>query len=371
MNPHGATVKCSGVLNTFMSDSNVRMLLCKGVPNNQRHRVHWLTGSVFHGHRLLAVRETIGILLCFAAKLDVESTAIVTGLNRKTVRHLFDRLRMAATLVVQSSRETMVFENCQVEIDESVIRKEKVYETTVGGGKVRTGTVHHSVVAMTKRGSTKTILYFCQPKFVRVAESGKPSAPPLPTTAMALMVLAKHLGNFVVVHTDGAEAYASAVARLKAEGFVLVHDYVVHSKHQFTAFGKHDVSEHAEWDHCDFALVNKQGERRIRVIKGTEKIEGFWRHLKHSSAGVPEEVGHSDDRLNLYAQSLCWRSQCCGDPFREVLTMCRAFRDLPGETKVMVFNYGLKPSGGAIKKGAKRSAIALDLLEVVYADAPA
>ena len=370
LNSFAAPVKCCGVLNPFASDPNRRLLGCTGVPNNKRHRFHWLTGSVFHGHRLLSVREVVGVLCCFAAKSDVESSAVLTGLGRKVQRHLFDRLRMAATMVMEERRKAMVFENCQVEIDESVIRKEKVY-AEVNGAKVRTGTWHHAVVALTKRGSTKTVLYLCKPKFVPVSASGKPSAPPLPTTSMALRILSKHLGKWVVVHTDGAEAYASAVARLKSEGFAIVHDFVVHSNHQYTAFGRHDVSEHSQWDHCDFAVMNEDGERRIRVIKGTEKIEGFWRHLKHSSAGVPEEVGHSDARLNLYGQTLCWRAQTCGDPFRDVQSMCREFRDLPDACKALAFRYGLSTPGASHKKGAKGTKLCLDLPVVVYADVPA
>lgn len=128
---------------------------------------------------------------------------------------------------------------------------------------------------------------------------------------------------------------------------------------------------HEDWDHCDFATATDLGERRIRVVKGTEKIEGFGRHLKHSSAGIPEEVGSSDERLNLYAQGLCWRAQTCGAPLRDVLQTCSSFRDLPHESKLLVFRYGLKRKGKAIKRGDKAHEICLELPKVVYADAPA
>ena len=133
----------------------------------------------------------------------------------------------------------IVFEDCQLELNEAVARKAKVYE-----GQESVGTYHHSVIAITKRGSTKSVCYFCEPKFVPVDENGKPSAPPLPTTALASAVMSRHIGNWVVIHTDGAEAYASAIARLADEGFAVLHDYVGPSNGQYSAFGRHDVTDH-------------------------------------------------------------------------------------------------------------------------------
>ena len=148
-----------GLVNIMEADGpcTERRMVCRGVPSSQRHRFHWITGSVFHGHRLFSEREATGVLMCFAVKADVEASAVLTGLGRKTVRHLFDRLRMAATLVMHERRKAMVFEQCQVELDECALRKERVY-SMVDGEKVRTGTIHHSVVAVTRRGSSKTVL---------------------------------------------------------------------------------------------------------------------------------------------------------------------------------------------------------------------
>ncbi len=144
-------------------------------------------------------------------------------------------------------------------------------------------------------------------------------------------------------------------------------EYVVHSKSQYTAFGRHDVTDHSGWDHCDFAVRNEKGERRIRVIKGTEKVEGFWRQLKHSDYGIPEEVHNSDDRLNSYCQALIWRSQTVGDPFNEVCRMARAFRGLPVELKQYVFKYGLTVVAQETKD---KTRAVKELPPVIYAEAP-
>ena len=187
------------------------------------------------------------------------------------------------------------------------------------------------------------------PKFVPVDAHGKSGPPPLPNNLLAYALCSQHLGDFVVLHTDGAEAYRNACKRLQGEGCRVVHDYVVHSRHQYTAFGRHDVSGFQGWDQCEFAIEGPTGERRIRVIKGTEKIEGWWRHLKHGSGGVPKEVGNDDRRLNAYCQCLVWRSQTCGCPYRDVLRMCRAFRFLPLAQKTFVYEHGLKLKGGVIR----------------------
>jgi hypothetical protein len=145
---------------------------------------------------------------------------------------------------------------------------------------------------------------------------------------------------------------------LQAEGMAVVHDSVIHSKGQFTAFGRHDVTGDESWETCELASRNDEGELRIRVIKGSQKAEGLWRHLKHGHAAIPMEVHNCDQRLDMYVQSLAWRMQTCGCPYRDTLRMIRAFRHLPLSQKEYVFKYGLK------KKGEK--IICLDKPPVVY-----
>ena len=76
--------------------------------------------------------------------------------------------------------------------------------------------------------------------------------------------------------------------------------------------------------------------------KGVQKAEGLWRHLKHGSFAIPEEVRADDARLDMYCHSLVWRFQNCGCPYRDTLRMCRAFRNLPLADKAYVFNHGVK-----------------------------
>ena len=152
----------------------------------------------------------------------------------------------------------VVFEDCQVEADESVIRKERVYKTEGDGSKKRVGTIHHSVICLTQRGSTKFVAYLCEPKFVPVAASGKPSPPALPSVELVMLLLSKHFGKWVVLHTDGAEAYQGACARLAREGYTVVQDHVVHSQGQWTAFGRHDVTEQQDWEGSEMVVIKEK-----------------------------------------------------------------------------------------------------------------
>jgi hypothetical protein len=372
LNKNGSELPCPGTLCVQYScrahgkgkeagEQTNRKLGCVGVAEKHRHRFHWLAGSVFQGHYKLDAKDVTALLESFAASKSPEESSIDTGLNRDTVRHLLDRLRMASALVAVDQRQELTFDDCQIEADETVVRKERVYAQEPGGPKVRTGTWHHSVICLTQRGSTKQVMYMCEAKFVAVAQSGKPSAPSLPSVDLVLPLLSTHFGRYVVLHTDGADAYRSACEQLKAEGYLVVQDHVVHSKGQYSAFGRHDVSADDRWESCSFALLNPDGERRIRVIKGTQKAEGLWRHLKHGSAGIPKEVHNDDQRLDMYAQSLVWRMQCCGCPYREVLRMCRAFRSLPLIAKNFVFNYGI-----TYKDAEGKKKVCLDKPPVTY-----
>ena len=123
--------------------------------------------------------------------------------------------------------EGLVFEDCQVEADETVIRKGRVYKTLPIGEKRHIGTIHHSIIGLTQRGSTKTVVYMAEPHVVPVDAKGKPSPPSLPTTHLVLPLLTKHFGKFVMLRTDGAEAYRSAREHLKKEGYKVAQDSVI------------------------------------------------------------------------------------------------------------------------------------------------
>ena len=69
-----------------------------------------------------------------------------------------------------------------------------------------------------------------------------------------------------------------------------MHDYVIHSDHQWTAFGRHDLSGLEGSEHCIMASPGIDGSFRIRVIKGVQKAEGTWARLKHRNGGIPKDL---------------------------------------------------------------------------------
>ena len=73
----GNPLRCPGVMRTFYSSSGgeeKRKLVCSGVPNKHRHRFHWLMGSIFDGHRMLTVREVVGLVYGFAKNMESKAS---------------------------------------------------------------------------------------------------------------------------------------------------------------------------------------------------------------------------------------------------------------------------------------------------------
>ncbi len=170
VNENGKDLNCPGCLRLMLSYSRgyaERQLGCQGVPNKHRHKLHWLQGSVFQGHTKLTADDVIGVLHSFASMKNNEATSMDIGLGRKVVGELFDRLRMASCLLAVHHRDATVFEHCQIEVNETVVRKERLYEARgPGEPRKRIGTKHHCIVGLTQRGSTKTVMYMCAPKEV-------------------------------------------------------------------------------------------------------------------------------------------------------------------------------------------------------------
>ena len=92
----GREVQCKGILKVAYykkGDRFDRKLNCHGVPENARHRTHWLSGSVFQGHRMLGAADVCGVVQCFAAGKSVEIASQDTELYRGTVLRLFVQRR--------------------------------------------------------------------------------------------------------------------------------------------------------------------------------------------------------------------------------------------------------------------------------------
>ena len=71
--------------------------------------MHWLYGSIFQCHMKLSAADVVGILQAFGAAKPVDIASMDTVLHRNTVGVLYDRLRMAIAMVVETKREQIVF----------------------------------------------------------------------------------------------------------------------------------------------------------------------------------------------------------------------------------------------------------------------
>ena len=82
---------------------------------------------------------------------------------------------------------------------------------------------------MVQRGSRKMVMYTMKPRFVPVAESGKPLAAPQPRVEEVLPWIDLHIGDHVVLHTDGTKAYGPIIMEMGRRRKCVTCDSVNHS----------------------------------------------------------------------------------------------------------------------------------------------
>ena len=251
-------------------------------------------GSSFSNSQLSA-RQCYNLCVGYAAGLTVTMAVVDKGVSRPTASRHWKYFRCAEACAGLFLRAECKFEGtkecpAEVEADEAVLKKVKLYDEN---GQ-RTGTMHYRAFCLRQRGSTKTACYMMAPSIVPVACSGKPS-PAAQVSAEELRPwLAAHLGNYVVLHTDGARAYASVIQAMcvEPERSHLAHDAVDHCAKQWTRFQKHGA-----W---------------VKVICGTQLVENWWHLAKHHC--IPSEAPADQAVLETYLLSLMYRQSRTGDP---------------------------------------------------------
>ncbi|CAE7412977.1 unnamed protein product, partial [Symbiodinium sp. CCMP2456] len=199
----------------------------------------------------------------------------------------------------------------QVEVDETVVRKQKVGDTvawqTFVGSKVRG---QRKFLVLQKRGFANSLS--------KVRPSGLSAPPPL-TTAEWQSFASEHLQSNTVVHTDGAQAYCAPVPNLH-----LRHDSVSHStKKGGPYFTKN----------CTHKGVKKVDKRKsnLKTVAGTQCIDGTWTSLKRSCLGVNAKYPHKIEDHVREAQFHSWQGSA--DPWHTMGSVLRwhqdSVKDLP------------------------------------------
>ena len=125
--------------------------------------------------------------------------------------------------------------------------------------------------------------------------------------------------------------------QLKAEGFSVVQDHVVHSQGQYTVFGRHDVPGDPQWECCLSPKQTLTVSAGFALRRVRRRPKGSGGNAKHGNSAVSQEVGGDDNRFDLHVQSLVWWMQTCGCPVFDVMRLCRAFCSLPLEQKRVVW----------------------------------
>ena len=237
----------------------------------------------------------------YAARLRPAQACIDKGLSRKQVYRMWRYFRAAEAQAGVARRAATVFGGtpecpAEVEVDEACFRKVPTYDTYTGE---RTGTMHHSAFVLTQRGSCKAVVYMLSPRFVPLRVDGAPAAVPPPGADEILPYLQTHVGDWCILHCDGARAYASLLEDLLGTRKQVFLDQVNHQGHQWTRFVRH-------------AVEGCPGVARIRCVAGTNLVENAWHVLKHHA--IPPEVRADDAVLEQYALAWLAREWETGDP---------------------------------------------------------
>jgi len=203
-----------------------------------------MKGSLFADTHL-SFDEVTSLLFCYAHDLGTELSSLVSGVSRPTCTRWFKRFDEEVAISQKDIREREFFGGGEeIEGDEAVLRKERTFDDD----GVRVGTIHHSVFGFCSRTSTRAIYYPREPRFVAADRRGKPGPPPLPEINELQPLFDKHLRSGLVLHSDGAPAYASCTGVLRERGVGIVHDYVNHSCRQYRGFTRHVTEGLAGFD---------------------------------------------------------------------------------------------------------------------------
>ena len=234
--PKKPCLSCDGGRYGSMVKQDKSLYRCSGASKGAtRHYVSLTRGSAFQGTGS-SWRRCYNVLVGYAARRSPTDASIATGLNRRPLTRLWKYFRAAEAWRGVEHRTQTIFSGtaerpAEIELDETAIKKVPFFD-----GDERTGTMHHSIFGMKQRGSRKCVLYMLQPRFVPLRVDGAGASVPPPSVDEILPFLQTHIGDWCVIHCDGARAYAALLEDLLATRDQVFLDQVDHSGHQWTRF---------------------------------------------------------------------------------------------------------------------------------------
>ena len=272
----------------------------------------WKGGPWYRSY--MAISVCYHVIVLHAARVSPCAGSICCGIEAGLLGKYMKFFRCAEAWKGRQLQTAVVFQGspdhpCEVELDESLLKRVKVY----GEDGVRTGTIHHAAFAMRQRGSRKTVAYLMEPRFVPVkADNGAASASSPPSAAELLPWLKKHVGDWVVIHCDGARAYASLLEEILRDRAHVYMDAVDHGGHQWTRFQRH-------------AVEGVPGVSRIRVTAGTQFIEAWWKVLKYHC--LPAGLTADRVAMETYMLVQVYRMWTVGDPVKDLGATVKAYME--------------------------------------------
>ncbi|CAE7854478.1 unnamed protein product [Symbiodinium necroappetens] len=270
---------------------------------------HFLSNSpVFYvgrGTDVPPLRQQVTVLWHLAWRTPGRLLRAEVGCNEKRIENMRHRWQgVLSKFVEETQSRSQGGDFQQVEVDETVVRKQKVGDTvawqTFVGSKVRG---QRKSLVLQKRGFANSLS--------KVRPSGLSAPPPL-TTAEWQSFASEHLQSNTVVHTDGAQAYCAPVPNLH-----LRHDSVSHStKKGGPYFTKN----------CTHKGVKKVDKRKsnLKTVAGTQCIDGTWTSLKRSCLGVNAKYPHKIEDHVREAQFHSWQGSA--DPWHAMGSVLRWHR---------------------------------------------
>ena len=266
------------------------------------HRSFWKGSAWFNSG--ISVRRCYNLAVGYSARLSPTQASLDKGMKLDDLLPYWRYFRGAMAHKGLEFRKNVLFSGtpdqpCHVELDETVVKKVRMFQD----GE-RVGTMHHAVFAMVQRNSRKAVIYVLEPRPVHIRrDNAAGSATPPPSVDEILPFLQRHVGDWVVLHTDKARAYPSLLDQILLDRRNVFMDSVNHGQKQWTCFCRHIVSGHAEVS-------------RLRVIAGTQLVEALWHVLK--SHQIPKELRAKDQEIEAYLLAYLSMRQELGDPLQEL-----------------------------------------------------
>ena len=272
----------------------------------------------------LSLRKQLALLWCMSRGHSVEQMCDLADVARETVQVLYRRFVLLVAEHQQTANDTQKVGGCgvQYEADEVAFRCKAERD---GTGLLKILWIRY--FGLVRRGSSKVLLALLPDRLVRGSGQGGGGCLRIEELSHALRAdsTAPLLKEGSVLHTDSAKAYRKVGPQAWPAAGAL----------QSNSHGAEPFSKH-RWTHTNVTHKRKTGVplryviksevvlpdgERLLVLKGTQKIDGYWASLRRLVGKLSVETGHSS-----YAARRGWlRALVCAHQWRWLIVSGSAY----------------------------------------------